>query len=197
MFREIISELLVLLAASSASAQNGSQFKDWVAPARDARVVPKIACRELRSLIGYEFSIATADLVPAASDVPEHCLPSSWNRHFYMFGNFGFARESFDVPPRVAHRSAALKRGFAVASTGTGYDAAMERLASFATDRSLHVTATRAKRIVRDGASPGQGSLQHSLLREIFSAHGRSARILRLRDTKGVAVWTTRRTLFA
>jgi hypothetical protein len=165
---------MFLLVGSTILAQNGSQFKDWVAPADDVRAAPKIACRELRSGTGYEFSVITADLIAAAEGVPEHCrvsgqilpevrfevdLPAVWNKRLYMFGNGGFAGEQLDSPSRMATRAAALKRNFAVASTNTGHDGAVEPLASFAVDRqklldyafrSLHVTAITAKRLAQD-----------------------------------------------
>jgi hypothetical protein len=166
--------ILLLLAASVSVAQNGSQFKDWLAPVDDVRATPKLSCHELRSRTGYEFSVITAEPLPAAGDVPEHCsisgqilpevrfqvdLPASWNKRLYMFGNGGFAGEQLDSPSRIATRASALKRGFAVASTNTGHDAVTEPLASFAADRqklldyafrSLHVTAMTAKRIAQD-----------------------------------------------
>ncbi len=166
--------VLFLVAASAVVAQNGSQFKDWLAPVDDVRAAPKIACTELRSRTGYEFSVITADLIAAAGEVPEHCrvsgqilpqvrfdldLPTVWNRRLYMFGNGGFAGEQLDTPPRLATRAAALKRGFAVACTNTGHDGVTEPLASFAMDRqklldyafrALHVTAVTAKQLAQD-----------------------------------------------
>lgn len=171
---ELMRTLLLVLAASSVVAQNGSQFKDWLAPADDVGAAPKLSCSELRSRTGYEFSIVTAELIPAQRDVPEHCrvsgqilpeihfeldFPIVWNQRLYMFGNGGFAGEQLDAPARIATRAAALKRGFAVASTNTGHDAALEPLATFATHRqrlldyafrSLHVTALTAKRLAQD-----------------------------------------------
>src|SRR5271165_2731966 len=161
----------LLLLATLASAQNGSQFKDWTPPAGDPRVTPKMACSALRGLTGYEFSVATAENVPSADPVPDYCriygqilpeigfqvdLPANWNRRLYMFGNGGYAGEAVDSPQRMSTRTNALRRGFAVTSMNTGHDGASEPLATFATNRqklldyafrSLHVTAITAKKI--------------------------------------------------
>jgi len=40
--------------------------------AADESVRPKLSCADLRSFTSYDFSIATATLVPATADVPEH-----------------------------------------------------------------------------------------------------------------------------
>ena len=133
---------------------------------------PKLACTDLRSLTGYEFSVITAALVPASGDVPEYCrvtgqvlpeirfevnLPSAWGRAFYMSGNGGYAGESLDAPQRARVREQAVRRGFASAATNTGHDAATEPLATFALNgqklfdyafRSLHVTAVTAKLVI-------------------------------------------------
>lgn len=178
--RRIIQHLAILFvclfAAGGVRAQNGSQFRDWNSYAKDpsAPSQRKLACKALLNLTGYEFSINSATLVTANADAPEHCrvsgmilpevqfeldLPTAWNARLYMFGNGGFAGESFDAPARAASRNTALKHGFAVAFTNTGHDALLEPLASFAVDRqklsdyafrAVHVTATTAKQIVRD-----------------------------------------------
>lgn len=165
-----------LFAVRDVAAQNGSQFKDWNSYAKDpaAPSERKLTCKALVSLTGYEFTINSATLVSATADAPEHCrvsglilpeiqfeldLPTAWNARLYMFGNGGFAGESFDAPGRVASRNQALKHGFAVAFMNTGHDALLEPLASFAVDRqklsdyafrAVHVTATTAKQIVHD-----------------------------------------------
>lgn len=165
-----------LFWARGAAAQNGSQFRDWNSYIKDpaAPSERKLTCKALVSLTGYEFSINSATLVAATRDVPEHCrvsglilpeiqfeldLPTAWNGRLYMFGNGGFAGESFEAPARVASRNQALKHGFAVASTNTGHEALLEPVASFAVDRqkltdyafrAVHVTATTAKQIVHD-----------------------------------------------
>jgi tannase/feruloyl esterase len=165
-----------LFVAGGAAAQNGSQFRDWSSFAKDPAAASerKLTCKALVSLTGYEFAINSATLVAATSDAPEYCrvagqvlpeiqfeldLPTAWNGRLYMFGNGGYAGESFDSPGRVASRNQALKHGFAVTSTNTGHEALLDPLGSFAADRqklsdyafrAVHVTATTAKQIVHD-----------------------------------------------
>ena len=133
-------------------------------PAGETALQPKCACADLRSLTGYEFTIESATLIPATADAPERCrvkgliqpeiqfevnLPATWNRRFYMFGNGGYAGEAMDS--RTGQRITAIRRGFVVADTNTGHDAATEPLGTFAVNRqklldyafrSLHTTAT-------------------------------------------------------
>ena len=75
-----------------------------------------------------------------------------------MFGNGGWAGESFESAGRVASRARGLKAGFVTAATDTGHSAALEPGASFALNRqklldygfrSLHVTAETAKLMAR------------------------------------------------
>jgi feruloyl esterase len=160
--------LLVCFSAVAAA----QQFRDYTAPPANAK--PKIPCSELRALTGFDLSVISATRIPAAGGVPEHCrvsvmvppeigievnLPSAWNERLYMFGNGGFAGESFEAPARAANRSGALRHGFATAATDTGHSAANEPGASFARDRqklldfgfrSLHVTVETAKLLVRN-----------------------------------------------
>ena len=92
-----------------------------------AQAKPRTACADLMSLTGYEFTIVTTTIVPAAGDVPEHCrmigqiqpeirfevsLPTLWNGHLYMFGNGGYAGESLDAAPRVGARSVLVLTGY-------------------------------------------------------------------------------------
>jgi hypothetical protein len=196
--------IATLFLASTIWAQGagGVQFRDWSAPG--AALKSKIACNELRSLTSYELSVVSASIIPAAGDVPEHCrvsvlippevnvevnLPSAWNGRLYMFGNGGFAGESFEAPNRVATRGRGLRFGFATAATDTGHSAASEPGASFAVNRqklvdfgfrALHVTAETAKLLVRayysqaptksyfDGCS--QGGRQALILAQRFPA---------------------------
>jgi feruloyl esterase len=156
------------------------QFRDWNVPAATAN--PVTACGRLLSLTDLQFSVISAAMVPATASSPEHChvflmappeinievnLPSNWNGRFYMFGNGGWAGESFDSAGRVANHARALRAGFATASTDTGHSAAAEPGASFALNRqklldfgfrSLHVTAMAAKLFVRSyyGAGPSK-----------------------------------------
>ena len=157
------------MAAGRGDAQPpAGQWKD-TSPAR----APKIACADLRALTGYEFSIDTATVVSGSAGTPEFCsvrglimpevrfevsLPREWNGRLYMFGNGGYAGESFTAPQRLQRRDAALARGFAVAWTNTGHDAAREPLATFALNpqklvdyayRAVHVTAVTAKHVAR------------------------------------------------
>lgn len=167
-------------------------------PAGTTALQPKCACADLRSLTGYEFTIETATLIPASADAPERCrvkgliqpeiqfevnLPASWNRRFYMFGNGGYAGESLDAPNRIGQRNAAIRRGFVVADTNTGHDAATEPLGTFAQNRqklldyafrSLHTTAETGKRIAEAyfGAEPTRSYF------EGCSTGGRQALIL-------------------
>ena len=143
---------------------------------------PVIGCGDLRSLTNFQVSIATALLVPATADAPEHCrvtgqvlpqvgfevsLPTSWNGRFYMFGNGGYAGEALDSAARRATAARAMRLGYATAETDTGHSAANEPLGTFAADRqklldyafrSLHVTADAAKLLVRTyyGGAPSQ-----------------------------------------
>jgi feruloyl esterase len=163
-------------------AQGGGsvQFRDWNPPAPDAKAIA--ACGQLLSLTGFDLSVISARLAPASATAPEHCnvflmaqpeinievnLPTAWNGRFYMFGNGGWAGESFDAAGRVANHARALRKGFATASTDTGHSAAEEPGASFARNRqklldfgfrSLHVTAEAAKLLIRTyyGAGPSR-----------------------------------------
>ncbi len=158
------------LSACAGFAQSGNQLRDWT-PTDEPRVKPRIACADLRSLTGYEFSVLSAVVQPATADAPEYCrvsgqalpeirfevgLPSAWNRRLYMHGNGGFAGESLDQPNRARQRFGVMRKGFVAAATNTGHDAAEEPLATFALHRqklidyafrSLHVTAETAKKI--------------------------------------------------
>ena len=139
-----------------------------------------MACAELRSLTNFDISVISAIQVAAAADVPAHCrvslmaapevgievnLPAAWNGRLYMFGNGGWAGESFETAGRVANRGRGLKAGFVTAATDTGHSAALEPGASFALSRqklldfgfrSLHITAETAKTLARTyyGAPP-------------------------------------------
>jgi Tannase and feruloyl esterase len=194
--------IVCLGAALWGQGAGGVQFRDWNAPGSTARA--KIACGELRSLTGFDLSVISALLIPSTAEVPEHCrvsllvppeigvevnLPSAWNGRLYMFGNGGWAGESFETAGRSANRGRALKYGFATASTDTGHSAASEPGASFALNRqklldfafrSLHVTAESAKLFVRNyyGETPSksyydgcsQGGRQGLILAQRFPA---------------------------
>jgi tannase/feruloyl esterase len=173
-FTACVVALMCHVFAVGSSAQNGSQFTNWSAFADGAAPVrPKLDCRTLLSLTGYQFSIETARLVPATPDLPEHChvtgqilpeirfevaLPTNWKRRFYMFGNGGYAGESLGAPARINSRNMALRQGFVVGQHNTGHDAATEPLATFAANRqklldyayrAVHVTAETSKELIR------------------------------------------------
>jgi len=161
-----------LLCAVPAWAQGagGVQFRDW--SAQPAGPKPAIPCAQLRGLTSYELSVISAAIIPAAANAPEHCrvavlvapeihievnLPAAWNSRLYMFGNGGFAGESFEAPNRANNRAAGLRKGFATAATDTGHSAASEPGATFAANpqkfvdfgfRSLHMTAVVAKLLI-------------------------------------------------
>jgi pimeloyl-ACP methyl ester carboxylesterase len=178
----------------------GVQFRDWTAPAPTGK--PAIACGELRSLTTFDLSVIGATVIPASATAPEHCrvslmvppevniqvnLPAAWNGRLYMFGNGGWAGESFESSGRVANRARGLKAGFVTAATDTGHSAASEPGGSFALNRqklldfgfrSMHVTAQAAKLMARTyyGAGPtksyyegcSQGGRQGLILAQRF-----------------------------
>lgn len=144
-----------------------SLFAQVSHPPAESVARPAAGCASLRSLTTYDFTIATAALVPAKGEDPEHCrvtgqilpeirfvmsLPSAWNRRLLMLGNGGWAGT---LPSAAPHRTVRL--GFATVVTDTGHNAAVEPDASFAVNRqklldyafrSLHTTAETAKRVV-------------------------------------------------
>src|SRR2546425_710414 len=139
-----------LIFAVTLLAQGGGsvQFRDWNPTPSTSK--PVTTCRQLLSLTSVELSVITAALVLPIASTPEHChvflmaqpeiklevnLPPNGNGRFYMFGNGGWAGESFDVPGRVANHARALRAGFATASTDTGHSAALDPGASFALNR--------------------------------------------------------------
>src|SRR5580692_2014654 len=158
----------------------GVQSRDCPAPAATGK--PAIACGELRGLTSFDLYVIGATVIPASASAPEHCrvslmvapeinievnLPTAWNGRLYMFGNGGWAGESFTAAGRVANRAHGLSAGFVTAATDTGHSAASEPGASFAVNRqklldfgfrSLHVTAEVAKMIARAyyGAGPSK-----------------------------------------
>ncbi|MBS1791027.1 MAG: tannase/feruloyl esterase family alpha/beta hydrolase [Acidobacteria bacterium] len=166
--------------------------------AGEVALSPKTACADLRALTGYEFTIESATLVTPNADAPGYCrirgliqpeiqfevsLPAEWNRRFYMFGNGGYAGESLESAQRAGQRLSGLRRGFVVAQTNTGHDAATEPLGTFAVSRqklldyafrSLHTTAETGKRLAAAyyGARPAQSYF------EGCSTGGRQALIL-------------------
>jgi feruloyl esterase len=175
--------LIGTFCAATVWAQGGGgvQFRDMTAPLA-ATGKPAMACGELRALTNYDLYVIGARVIPAAANVPEHCrvtlmvapeinievnLPTAWNGRLYMFGNGGWAGESFEAPNRVNNRATGLKAGFVTAATDTGHSAANEPGASFAVNRqklldfafrSLHMTAETAKLMARTyyGVAPAK-----------------------------------------
>jgi hypothetical protein len=160
-----------LCAAAWGQGAGNVQFRDW--GAQPVGPQPKIACAQLRSLTSYELSVISATVIASSEKAPEHCrvsvlvapeihievnLPNAWNSRFYMFGNGGFAGESFEAPNRVNNRAAGLRNGFTTAATDTGHSAAIEPGGTFAANqqklidfgfRSLHMTAVVAKLMIQ------------------------------------------------
>jgi len=111
----------------------GVQFRDWTAPVSTGR--PVMVCGELRGLTNFDLSVISAIVIPPSANAPEHCrvsamvppeinievnLPTAWNGRLYMFGNGGWAGESFASAGRAANRARGLKAGFVTAATDTG-----------------------------------------------------------------------------
>jgi feruloyl esterase len=166
----IATTVLLLVARLFPQGGGGVQFRDYKAPTPTSS--PRTTCASLVALTGYDFSVYSAATVPASDSAPEHCrvgllvmpdmsievnLPTLWNGRLYMFGNGGFAGESFDAAGRVANRARGLKAGFVTAATDTGHSAQREPGGTFAVNRqkfidfgfrSLHVTAETAKRLI-------------------------------------------------
>jgi len=162
----------LLLLAVAVPAQVAGQTAFLEPAAGETTAKPKGACAGLRGLTDYEFSVATASLIPGSGNVPEYCrvtgqilpevrfevsMPANWNRRFYMTGNGGYAGEPLEAPQRTRQREAAMRRGLAFAITDTGHNAITEPLGTFALNsqklldyafRSLHVTAVTAKRVI-------------------------------------------------
>jgi len=178
--RRLLIATFCCVAAAWGQGGGGVQFRDWTAPAATGK--PAIACGELRSLTSFDLYVIGATVIAASANAPEHCrvslmvapeinievnLPTAWNGRLYMFGNGGWAGESFNAPGRVANRARGLNAGFVTAATDTGHSAASEPGASFAVNRqklldfgfrSLHVTAEAAKLMARTyyGAAPSK-----------------------------------------
>ena len=103
--------------------------------------------RKLRLETTYDYTIFSAEVIPATDTVPEHCrvdgliqpeirfqvnLPTEWNGRFYMHGNGGYAGTQPNSPGRAAYRDAALAKGFGTAYTDTRHDSAVFPLGTFA-----------------------------------------------------------------
>ncbi len=176
--RQFLMSIVITTALHSQAAN--PPFAGLTADASSRK--PVVACKQLRTLTGLELSVIGATVIPASAAAPEHCrvslmaqpevtievnLPSAWNGRLYMFGNGGWAGETFDAGGRAGSRAKGLKAGFVTAATDTGHSAALEPGASFALNRqklldfgfrSLHVTAETAKMLARTyyGAGPSK-----------------------------------------
>lgn len=166
----LASAALIFTGTAFPQGGGGVQFRDYKGSAPAYK--PRGACARLVSLTGYEFSVYSAAIIPSSGAAPEHCrvdllvqpdmnievnLPALWNGRLYMFGNGGYAGESFETAGRAANRARGLKAGFVTAATDTGHSAQREPGGSFAVNRqkfidfgfrSLHVTAETAKRVI-------------------------------------------------
>lgn len=129
---------------------------------------PAVSPKKLISMTNYDFSILTAEMVPATDSMPEYCdvkgvirpeikfvvkLPTNWNGRFQMVGNGGYAGLIiYDAMEE------GLFKSYAVAATDTGHDSNLEPLGTFAYNnqekeidyafRAVHLTAVTAKKIV-------------------------------------------------
>jgi hypothetical protein len=115
----------------------------WYLPSIVLAGTPAIDCGALASKpFGEPVKVRSAALIPATDKLPEHCdvrgviwpeaqfavkLPTAWNDRFEMVGNGGTAGTI-----SLGAVDAAIRKGFASASTDTGHDAAREQFASFA-----------------------------------------------------------------
>ena len=132
----LASAALLLVAPLFPQGGGGVQFRDYKVPMLTSS--PRTSCAGAVALTGYEFSVYAAAIVPASDGAPEHCrvdllvqpdmnievnLPTRWNGRLYMFGNGGFAGESFEAAGRAANRARGLKAGFVTAATDTGHSA--------------------------------------------------------------------------
>src|SRR5947209_4976449 len=103
--------VLSLLGATAVCAQGPLQGL----PALISNAKPAVACGELRALTGLSLSVISANVIAASAAAPEHCrvslmappevnievnLPTTWNGRLLMFGNGGWAGESFESAGR-------------------------------------------------------------------------------------------------
>ena len=155
-------------AAASSTSQVAVEERGGGGPASQSPgPATAMACRDLRTLTGYEFSVDTAEVVAAGAEAPEHCrvtgqilpqvrfevrLPTDWNGRLMMVGNGGYAGS---ISPAALDRF--VSRGFAAAGTDTGHNGVLEPLGTFATDRqklidfayrAVHVTTITTKQII-------------------------------------------------
>jgi feruloyl esterase len=164
--------LLVSAAPQPVWAQPFAEAPRALVDYTRADIVPRVSCESLATFKADGLVQVQAKSIPAAANAPAHCrvsgiitpeiafevnLPAMWNGRFYMIGNGGHAGESPDDANRAGQRAAALKNGFAMASTNTGHDSRKEPGATFvlsnpqkAVDyayRAVHESAALGKRI--------------------------------------------------
>jgi feruloyl esterase len=179
---------------------------------------------------GADVTLESSRMVAAATNLPEHCevrgviwpeakfvvkLPAAWNARFQMVGNGGWAGTL-----SIAAVDAAVRLGYASASTDTGHDAQKEPGAIFALKSpsnphalrkvidhgylSVHETVLLAKKIIRAfygadpkfsywvGCSTGgrQGLMEAQRYPEDFDGYVIGAPVLNLAGLQAKAVWT-------
>lgn len=187
-------------------------------------------CQELaRTSFGPDVKIDSAAMVPATDHLREYCdvrgviwpenhfavkLPSSWNNRFEMVGNGGWAGTI-----SLEAMDAAVRDGYASASTDTGHDAKKEPGATFAYPGpdnpyaarkvidhgylAVHETALLAKKMIRAyygsdprfsywvGCSTGgrQGLMEAQRYPEDFDGYVVGAPVLYLTGLQMKAIW--------
>jgi Tannase and feruloyl esterase len=127
---KIVSLLSLFLSLPLLASQPAIKCEDLAA--KKFTIDPKAAPGEV--------TIHSATVVAAKGNLPEHCdvrgviwpeakfaikLPTEWNDRFQMVGNGGTAGVI-----SLGAVDAALRKGFAGASTDTGHDAAKEPVAT-------------------------------------------------------------------
>lgn len=119
-----------------------------------ALAAPAMKCADLAHVaFGKDVMVASAKMVAAAANLPEHCevngmiwpeasfvikLPTAWNERFEMVGNGGWAGTI-----STAAVDAAVRNGYASTSTDTGHSARKEPGAIFALPSAENPYASR------------------------------------------------------
>jgi len=191
---------------------------------------PTKKCQDLAALsYGRDVKVESAAIVPATDPMREYCevrgviwpearfavmLPTYWNARFEMVGNGGWAGTI-----STQAMEAAVRGGYATASTDTGHDAQKEPGASFAYPGpnnpnaarkvidhgylAVHETALVAKKIIRAyydgdprysywvGCSTGgrQGLMEAQRYPEDFDGYVIGAPVLYLSGLQMKAIW--------
>lgn len=195
-----------------------------------AYAAPAIECSALASKsLGADVKIDSATAIAATANLPAHCevkaviwpenhfvvkLPANWNERFQMVGNGGWAGTI-----STAAVDAAVKLGYASASTDTGHSAQKEPGAIFALKSetnpnalrkvvdhgylSVHETVLLAKKMIHTyygadakysywvGCSTGgrQGLMEAQRYPEDFDGYVIGAPVLNLTGLQMKAVW--------